>query len=363
MIGRKLVGSFVQAGRKFDLTLSPGKPAESRPQTPVPPFNYKSEEVSFANENGNAIMSGTLTYPVGYGEMRSGSIPVVLMVTGSGQQNRDEEIFGHKPFLVIADYLAKRGIASLRYDDRGVDGSTGDASESTIIDNMNDALAGIDFLRSKKIFGKVGILGHSEGGCISFMAGSRGKVDFAISLAGPGVRGDSVLTEQNRKALILEGTPQKICDGYCKALKEVLAYKMGHGAVSNPDEVVDFIIAETKTSLPDRLVQNLSTILSMKNPWLNYFIAFDPQKDISEIKCPVFALNGDLDSQVPSKSNLYAIRSLLPDDSRNKVKEYPGLNHLFQHCKSGSASEYNEIEETISPEVLEDISDWIDSLH
>lgn len=241
------------------------------------------------------------------------------MVSGSGQQDRDEEIFGHRPFLVIADYLARNGIASLRYDDRGFGASEGgDVEHATTEDFMQDALAAVEFLRSSGRFSKVGVLGHSEGGSIGFMLGAAGAVDFVISLAGPGVMGDVALTAQVNRIMELSGQPGMVSEEMYRA---------------------------------NVRVEN--------NPWLNWFIDYDPSDDISSMKCPVMALNGDKDCQVISSLNLAAIQEKLPRDSRNFIKEYASLNHLFQHCTVGASTEYRSIEETISPEVLSDISGWI----
>jgi dienelactone hydrolase len=362
MMGEKIYGKFSQSGFDADLTLAKGQVERKRPQTPMPPFEYACKEVSFKTADGSGLLAGTITYPTGYESLKTKSVPIVLMVTGSGSQNRDEELFDHKPFLVIADYLAKHGIASLRYDDRGVGKSTGLISNLTTLTNMNDALEGIDYLRSLKEFGYVGILGHSEGGTIAFMAGARGKVDFMVSLAGTGVRGDSVLVEQNRKALILSGTPTQTCNDYCRALKEMLIQKINKEVSGDPETEVSKILAITKANIPDGMRQNLVAMLSMKNAWIDYFISYDPVTDIGKVKCPVMALDGSLDSQVIASTNLKSIKEHLPYSQKNMIKEYPGLNHLFQHCQTGSGMEYNSIEETISPEVLQDIAGWINSL-
>ena len=200
--GDEIVGTFMQ-GMAFPLTLKRGEEKLKRPQNPVEPFPYKTEEVTFINATDKATLVGTLSYPTDY---KKGKTPVVLMVTGSGQENRDEEVFGHKPFLVIADYLARHGVASLRYDDRGFGKSTGgDVKHATTADFARDAASGIEFLHTLKCFSKVGVLGHSEGGSIAFMLGAKEKVDFVISMAGIGVRGDTALTAQANRLLELSG--------------------------------------------------------------------------------------------------------------------------------------------------------------
>ena len=309
----ELKGVFTQHGFKLPLNLKPGeRAAAKRPQTPKPPYPYQTEEVTFVNVQAGATLAGTLTLP-------QDARCVVLMVTGSGQQNRDEELFEHKPFAVIADYLARRGIATLRYDDRATGASVGgEVKSATTLDFMGDAAAGLDFLRSRKTFDKVGILGHSEGGAIAFMLGAQQKPDFVISLAGPGVKGDTLLAAQANRILALHGMP------------------------------------ESMTVEKYRQQQSIQSV-----PWIKWFMDYDPTDDIRRTHCPVMAINGDRDCQVISSQNLTAIRQLLPPSEKNLIKEYPGLNHLFQHCQTGLPTEYGVIEETISQEVLKDIADWL----
>lgn len=317
--GDQLVGTFSQMGMSFPLVLKKGEEQFRRPQNPTTPYPYKTEEVTFTNDTDGATLAGTLTYPQGYETMEQGTVPVVLMVTGSGPENRDEEIFEHKPFLVIADYLARNGIATLRYDDRGVGASVGgDVKGATTEDFMRDAAAGIAFLRRQPAFGKVGCLGHSEGGTIAFMLAARQMVDFVVSLAGPGVKGDTLLVAQSNRILQLSGMPAQMT---------------------------------TQLYRQQPAVQ--------QSAWLRWFMDYDPSDDIRRTTCPVFALNGSRDTQVLSTQNIPAIRQLLPSSKDNIVREYPALNHLFQHCTTGLPNEYRKIEETISPEVLSDLAAWI----
>ena len=319
----KIEGTFTQMGYKLPLVLEEGQPVRIRPQTPQPPFPYQTEEVSFVNTEDSASLAGTLTYPVGYNSKRK--VPVVIMVTGSGLQNRDEELFEHKPFLVIADFLARNGIASLRYDDRGAGLSTGDIENVTTEGFCRDAAAGIAFLRKTGHFSKIGVLGHSEGGSIAFMLAAQKKCEFIVSMAGPGLRGDSIIVEQTNELLRQQGQPA------------------------------------TMTVRQMRLTM----LLQKTNPWYDYFVDFDPAPVIKQIKCPALFLNGDKDSQVMAASNIPVIRALLSDNEKHQlpdnqvIKVYPGLNHLFQHCTTGMPAEYGSIEETISEEVLHDIAEWI----
>lgn len=352
-------GNFSQNGMSLPLELKPGKVERNRPQTPKEPYPYKTEEVTFTNTADNATLSGTLTYPTGYETAKKSTVPVVIMVTGSGLQNRDEELFDHKPFLVLADFLARNGMASLRYDDRGIGKSTGDAASATTENFMKDAQAAIDFARQTGKFGRVGVLGHSEGGAIAFMLGARGKADFIVSMAGPGISGKDILLAQNRMGLTQSGVPADITDDFCKVLDKVFDLMASGEKVSQPTMKVTEIAKQTDVTLPAPLVQNLAKSLEISTPWLRYFIAYDPSADLRAVKCPAMAVNGSKDVQVSASENLAAIRQLLPSDSLNLVKEYLGLNHLFQHCATGMTTEYAQIDETLSPEVMQDIAGWI----
>lgn len=318
----KLNGIFTQNGFSMPLALTKGVEELKRPQNPQPPFPYETEEVTFRNEKDSAMLAGTLTWPVDYNPKAKKKPFVVLFVTGSGQENRDEELYGHKPFLVIADYLARHGIASLRYDDRASGASKGgDVKNATSEDFARDAAAGLEYLRNRKAFSKVGIIGHSEGGLIVFLLGAQGKADFIVSLAGPGVKGDTLAVSQQNRQMELMGEPANM------TVEKLLQDK--------PEKVI---------------------------PWADWFVNYDPSSNISATHCPVFALNGDRDWQVISSLNLTAIQRLLPKSKKNLTKEYPGLNHFFQRCTTGLTNEYRQIEETISPEVLSDIAQWINGL-
>lgn len=357
-----LKGTFSQSGMSFPLEMKPGKVERNRPQTPKEPYPYKTEEVTFTNAEDNATLSGTLTYPTGYEKMKKGTVPVVVMVTGSGQQDRNEEIFEHKPFLVIADFLARNGIASLRYDDRGMGKSKGDIANATTENFMKDALAAVEYVRGTKGFGKIGVLGHSEGGCIAFMIAATGKADFIVSMAGTGVRGDSILMEQNLILLKMSGYTDNMCAGYAKVLRGVYDFIIDKKTTDDAKAVVKEIAAKAGANLPESATDSMAKIIEMNNPWLNYFIAFDPRPSISKTKCLVMAINGSSDTQVIASTNIGSIEKLLPKNKKNMIKTYSGLNHLFQHCTMGTVNEYANIEETISPEVLNDIATWINSV-
>ncbi len=361
-----IAGTFHQSGYDFPLSLRPGTPKINRPQTPQPPYPYSTEEVCFTNDREDgATLHGTLAYPNNY----STSTPVVVMVTGSGLQNRNEEILEHKPFLVIADYLARNGIASLRYDDRGAGESVAksDADEPTTESYMHDAEASIAYLRKLNKFGKTGVLGHSEGGMIAFMLGAKGDADFIVSLAAPAFRGDSILLCQNRLMMLQSGLGDTMTEEYCRSLKEIFAYKIAgrdtanYGVAYQTGVFSKLLTKAQATNLPDEAKVNLQDILNSRNKWFKYFIRTDPSEFIAKTKCPVMAINGALDTQVDA-DNLTEIGRLLPDNDHNLLKEYPRLNHLFQHCTTGRSTEYRRIEETISPDVLSDIVNWIHAL-
>lgn len=338
-MGESIMGTFKQHGQSFPLTLKPGTVKRNRPQTPVGPYPNQTQEVSFSN--GSAVLKGTLVLP----ENHTQNTPVLLMVTGSGLQNRDEEIFEHKPFAVISDALARQGIATLRYDDRGFGESTGDLVNVTTEDFKNDALAGVELLR--KQFKHVGIIGHSEGGTIGLMLAAEGKVDFVISLAGMVVSGEKTLLEQNRWTLQQSEYSQDVIDRYCTAL-ESLFDELKVGRIPEP----------TVHDLPTELEKNLQLAQAQSStPYMRYFLGLDLTDRLGRITCPVLALNGTKDRQVNGEENLNALRNGLAGQKEIRVIE--GVNHLFQHCNTGNPSEYKDIEETFAPEALEIIVTWM----
>ena len=343
-----LVGKFRQSGLEFPLSLKRGDIERKRPQTPAGPYPYTEEEVAFSNPDDGAVLSGTLTYPADPGS----EIPVVLLVSGSGLQNRDEEVYSHKPFLVIADHLARNGVACLRYDDRSFGKSTGNAVGATTETFKKDALAGLEYLRGLGKFSKIGLAGHSEGGTIAFLLAGEGKTDFIISLAGTATDGATVLVEQNRKILKGSDIPESAVDDYCNVLVQVYA---------DPDMTADKL-EQIAAALPPEMKQNIHSVRETKEPWVEHFISLDPAEAIRDITCPVLALNGENDVQVIAESNIPRLKELLKDNGKNMIKTYPGLNHLFQHSDTGMPDEYGKIEETMSAEVLDDITDWIKTL-
>lgn len=342
-LGKQINGTFKQMGMSFPMTLTPGEEKLNRPQTPQGPFLYAQEEVSFTN--GSAVLKGTLVLPQGY----TRKTPVLIMVTGSGLQNRDEEIYEHKPFAVIADALAKAGIATLRYDDRGFGESTGDIINCTTEDLKNDALAGIELLKGR--FDKVGVIGHSEGGTIAFMLAAEKKADFVVSHAGMVVSGAETLLWQNKVALLAAGIPEATVNTYCKLLEETFEARVaGKNAPSAQN-----------SDLPDALKQNYSAaVMQLMTPYMKYFLALDVRPQLPGISCPVLALNGTKDTQVDCNTNLDALRKGLPAGAQLEPVE--GVNHLFQHCTTGASAEYRDIEETFAPEALSTMIQWLSAL-
>ncbi len=344
MDNNEIKGTFIQNGFQIPLTLKPGKPVVKRPQTPVAPFPYKEESISFTN--AGYTFNGTLTLP----QNCSKTTPVVLMVTGSGQQNRDEELFDHKPFAVIADALARQGIASLRYDDRGWGDKNLDFSQFTTADFLQDAASALPLLRKR--FNKVGVLGHSEGGTIAMMLASEGKADFIVSLAGMAISGKETLVMQNRQAMSALGLPKDVVDSYCTTISNILD-EIAKG--KNTSEMsIDGVPDNLKPILKRELEQTSS-------PYIRHLITLDAGKQLSNIKCPVLALNGTKDTQVDCTANTTQLEKCLTN-CKHTIKKIDGANHLFQHCTTGSIVEYQQIEETIAPDVLETITKWINEL-
>lgn len=344
MADGEIKGTFTQNGYPLPLTLKAGKLTVKRPQTPVPPFPYKEESVSFTN--AGYTFNGKLTLPENYTK----ETPVVLMVTGSGQQNRDEEMFEHKPFAVIADALARQGIASLRYDDRG----WGDARSVkfmnfTVEDFCEDAAAVLPLLRKR--FSKVGVLGHSEGGTIALILAAEGKADFIVSLAGMAISGKETLVMQNRQAMSAIGLPKETVDTYCNSISKALD-EIASGKKASEINI---------DGMPEALKPiTIKALQQADTPYIRHFLNIDVSKLLSKIKCPVLALNGTKDTQVDCTANTIQLEKGLTN-CKHTIKKVDGVNHLFQHCTTGNVVEYQQIEETITPKVLQTITGWINS--
>jgi len=348
-------GTWSQSGFKLPLDLHRMTAAArpNRPQEPKPPFPYAAENVAYDNPQAPGVkLAGTLTKPKG-----AGPFPAVLLITGSGPQNRDEEVMGHKPFLVLADYLTRRGIAVLRVDDRGTAESTGNFKTATTQDFATDTMAGVRYLLGRPEVDKkhIGLIGHSEGGAIAPMVAVKmPEIAFIVLLAGPGVPGAQVIEDQVYQINLLAGISPEIA-----AQNRAFEHKILNLVMSDPDpEKKILALAEGDPALQEKIKVQIP---SMRSPWYLYFLAYDPRPTLERVKCPVLALNGSKDSQVSPELNLPAIEAALKKGGNRDatVQIVPGVNHLFQNAKTGAVSEYREIEETMSPKVLETTAAWI----
>ena len=363
-------GSFVQNGFTFPLNLTRGlveKQVLKRPQEPQKPYPYYSEEVRIENTKDSVVLYGTLTMPA-----KDGLYPAVVLISGSGPQNRDEELMGHKPFLVLSDYLTKNGIAVLRYDDRGTAKSKGIFSKATSFDFSNDAEAAFNYLLTRKeiIPNKIGLVGHSEGGLIAPMIAARNNnIGFVVMLAGTGLSGDQIMLLQQELIARADGSSEADIQKTKKVNKAVFDIVRKNEIANNLNsELSNYLKIELEkdTALTKSLGMSIddyikSTLNQITSPWFQYFLKYDPQTALTQVKCPVLAINGEKDLQVPPKENLEAIKKALKKGGNKNfvTKELPGLNHLFQECKSGSPLEYNDIEQTLSPLALEEVLQWI----
>jgi alpha/beta superfamily hydrolase len=370
-----IISGIFKQNADFELTLKKTNTLAApprRPQTPQPPFPYRSEDIEYDNANKDLHYGATITIPEG-----KGPFPAAVMITGSGAQNRDEEILGHKLFAVIADHLTRNGFIVLRVDDREIGKSTGDFKSATSEDFVKDVNTSLNYLLSRSETDKkrVGLIGHSEGGMIAPMVASQRKdIDFIILLAGPGEKIIDLMAEQNaailRSSGISDTAIQQFIPAYRSIITAVITAKDSANAKLNAKaelagwnktasesviKEMGFTAAESQTKYIDAIVPVLYS------PWFRYFLSFDPVPYLEKLKCKVLALNGDKDLQIISKSNLAGIERALKKSQSKKyeVKELSGLNHLFQHCKKCSLSEYGSLEETISPEVLEIMAEWL----
>lgn len=352
----KIEGTFTQSGLNFPLILTRNEKTTvvNRPQTPKPPFNYNSDDVTFINEKEGNLLAGTIAEPKNFKKNQ----PILVMITGSGAQNRNEEMFEHQPFWVIADYLAKKGIATLRLDDRGIGGSEKGKDGATSVDFASDINSAVNYL-VKNGYKKIGLIGHSEGGMIAPMvANTNKKVKFLVLLAAPGIPIIDLTLDQNKKLAESANLPQA-------AIDEVLAIKSKTFTYAKRYEGKDFkadftkYLQENYSNMP--APERVAYIDQMSSPWFQYFIKFNPNDYLSKVKIPVLAVDGSLDLQVSAKENLAGIKnSMTKAGNKNfEIVEFEGLNHLFQTAKTGNPSEYGQIEETFSPKVLDKISSWI----
>jgi pimeloyl-ACP methyl ester carboxylesterase len=362
----KLEGTFTQGQMSLPFILTRKKEGESvlkRPQTPQPPFNYKIEEVTFTNTVDKNTLTGTLTTPT-----NKKQFPILVLISGSGQQNRDSEILGHKEFWVIADDFAKKGIGVLRVDDRGTGGSNGVTQTMTTQNFAGDTNAAVEFL-AQKGFTKIGLAGHSEGGIIAPMVASQNnKVKFVIAMAGPGIPCDELLLLQTNAIAKASGATDEELLSNAETNRKIYAVVKNYNGTDLKGELKK-VLAEEMNKLPkeqqpdaaeiEKIIEQESSNIAI--PWVSYFMRINPDAYWSKLKIPVLAINGSKDLQVLPKENLAGIKASL-EKAKNKhfeTQEFPNLNHLFQEANSGLVEEYGQIEQTISPKVLDAMSTWI----
>jgi hypothetical protein len=356
-------GEWKQSGMTFPLTLAKTRIVTElkRPQTPKRPFPYIEEEVVYENKIAGIKLAGTLTIP-----QSGNNFPAVILITGSGAQDRDETIFEHKPFLVISDFLTRNRIAVLRVDDRGIGGSEGKTSEATSEDFAVDVLAGIEFLKTKNEINpaKIGLIGHSEGGLIAPMVATKSNdVAFVVMLAGPGMIGEQILYEQGKLINKAAGITDDQSLQNLKMQEAIFnIIKTETDSAKRTDRLQSTMSNGQYFMMNDEQKASVNNqVKTVDNKWFRFFLSYDPYPALTKVKCPVLALNGEKDLQVPPNENLAAIEKALTEGGNKNFKtmEIPGLNHLFQTCETGAIVEYAQIEETISPAVLEIILDWI----
>ena len=367
----EIIGTFKQGGQEFPMNLSRKaieKEVIKRPQEPIKPYSYYSEDVNFQNTKANITLAGTLTLP-----KKEGVFPVVILISGSGPQNRDEELVGHKPFLIISDYLTKNGIAVLRYDDRGVGQSKGDFKTATSADFATDVESAITYLKTRKEINKkkIGLVGHSEGGLIAPMVASKSKdVSFIVLLAGTGIPGDKLLVLQQELIARANGASEEDIKKSVQAnakLFEIVVKSTDNQKLKADltSKISELMANDTTAEIPNGMTKEQFITLQVNqisSPWMEYFMKYNPAPTLEKVKCPVLAVNGAKDLQVPPKENLNAIKNALAKGGNKNVTimEFPDLNHLFQESKTGSPNEYETIEQTFSPTALVEIKKWIE---
>lgn len=362
----KIEGNFSQNGFNLPLNLTKtlgGEDVLNRPQTPKAPFGYDNEEVTFKNEKEGNLLAGTLTSPKNFIKKS----PILVMITGSGAQNRDEELFGHKPFMVIADDFAKKGIATLRMDDRGIGGSEKGKMSATTENFAGDISSAVNFL-VKRGYTNIGLIGHSEGGMIAPMVANANKnVKFLVLMAAPGIPTIELLQKQSHDLAKAAGAPEETLETNEMLNRKIYSYIINYKGKDLKTDIENFLIEDLKKlpkdQMPPEQIEQIASTQAkqVSNPWFQYFIKFNPDVYLSKVKIPVLAINGGLDLQVSAKENLAGIKKSLTKGRNTKfeTEEFPGLNHLFQNAKTGAVSEYGQIEETIATNVLDKMSEWI----
>lgn len=356
---RAVTGTWSQGGMNFPLSLralAEAPPPPKRPQEPKPPYPYDEHEVRVENPAASVTLAGTLTMPRGQGPWTA-----VALLSGSGSQDRDETVFGHRPFLALADHLARRGIAVLRLDDRGVGGSKRGSAAATTEDFAGDALAAVAFLRGRAgIDGKrVGLLGHSEGGLVAVMAAARSAdVAFAVLLAAPALPGEQILHLQSERLLRASGGGDAAVEAARTINGQVYRIVREEKDAAAASAAITKVLAEKAGITGDAAAAQVAMVLS---PWFRFFLVHDPRPELARLQVPVLALWGERDLQVPAEENLNALRAAVPAARGGEVttRVFPGLNHMFQPCRTGLPAEYGTIEQTMASEVLTAIGDWL----
>lgn len=368
--GSEIEGAWKQGGVSLPLVLkrTDKAPELKRPQEPKKPYPYDEEEVSYENARGGIKLAAALTLP-----RVKGPVPAVVFITGSGAQDRNETVFGHKPFLVLAEFLTRHGIATLRANDRGVGGTTGNIEEATSDDFAYDALAGLEYLKSRREINPkhIGLIGHSEGGIIAPIAAVKSSdVAFIVLMAGSGLTGEQVVYLQGALIAKANGASEERIEKNLAIQKRIFRIASEEKDIAVAEEKLRQLVPEMLAMLSDEEKEAMGGDIDklireqtkrLISPWFRYFLAYDPKTSLRKVKCPVLAINGELDLQVPFKENLEAIEGALKEGGNKDytIKAFPKLNHLFQPASTGSPSEYVKIEATISPEVLKFIGDWI----
>ena len=378
MSGDKVDGAWSQSGMSFPLNMGTVKEGQEekifiKPQTPKPPFAYNVKDFVYEGNETKLSYGATLTYP-----KEDKKFPLIILITGSGRQDRDETIFDHKPFAVIADYLTKKGYAVLRVDDRGAGKSTGDFSNSTTADFAQDVEEHIRYAKNLPMIDttQIGLLGHSEGGLIAPMVAVRNKsVSFVILLAGPGVEIGELMAMQNEMVLKSAGISQEAINTYIPLYKNLMKTIVSINSIQDANAKAIEIVKNWYSNTDKNLVKATTNISSesdinkfattmsetLSTKWWKYFASYNPQIALQKLKCPVLAINGSSDIQVPADANLKAIELGLKKAGNKKgtTMKFDNLNHLFQKCSKCTVQEYGELENTIEPEVLEYIYNWL----
>ena len=369
--GDSIAGTFNQGGIPFPLVLNRlEKPLFNRPQMPLEPLPYLSEEVSISNADETISLSGTLTLPDS-----TGLFPAILLIAGSGPNDRDETLFGHKPFLVISDYLTRHGFAVLRYDKRGVGKSTGNFDKATLHDFADDAALAVNYLKQRKEIDvkKIGLLGHSEGGIIAPMVASEETgIHLLMLLAAPGTTGIEVILDQNEISMQQQRMEPENIEKIQQLNREMFESMLSWDGSENHRTALRDKLQHIWEQLPILLTMKINKdaylrgqFNAMIKPGYRSFLATNPATYLGKVSCAVFAINGENDQQVPAEKNITAIEKALKEGGNHQVqtKIYPALNHLFQESTTGHTDEYAQIEQTISPEVLSDIITWLKKMN